>query len=118
MPQEAMCGSGDPHDSRMESAYTSASILNEWEDHDETCQAFTPRCAEIRFRRYGIRFAAGVRARRTNAPLRKNRIHQSVCRWCYKEIALDQLCAFAAGIGMKGIDLLQPRSRRFRGVTG
>jgi len=42
----------------------------------------------------------------TNAPLRKNRIHQSVCRWCYKDIALDQLCAFAAGIGMKGIDLL------------
>ena len=42
----------------------------------------------------------------TNAPLRKNRIHQSVCRWCYKDIALDQLCAFAASIGMKGIDLL------------
>ena len=42
----------------------------------------------------------------TNAPLRKNRIHQSACRWCYKDIALDQLCAFAASIGMKGIDLL------------
>jgi hydroxypyruvate isomerase len=39
---------------------------------------------------------------------RKNRIHQSVCRWCYKEIPLDQLCASAAQIGLKGIDLLQP----------
>ena len=42
----------------------------------------------------------------TAAPARKNRIHQSACRWCYKDVALDQLCAFAASIGMKGIDLL------------
>ena len=41
-------------------------------------------------------------------PARKGRIHQSVCRWCYKEIPLDQLCAYAAQIGLKGIDLLQP----------
>jgi hydroxypyruvate isomerase len=37
---------------------------------------------------------------------RKNGIHQSVCRWCYKDIPLDQLCAYAAQIGLKGIDLL------------
>jgi hydroxypyruvate isomerase len=37
---------------------------------------------------------------------RKNRIHQSVCRWCYKDIPLEQLCAYAAEIGLKGIDLL------------
>ena len=42
----------------------------------------------------------------TAAPARKDRIHQSACKWCYKDIALDQLCAFAASIGMKGIDLL------------
>jgi hydroxypyruvate isomerase len=40
------------------------------------------------------------------APPRKNRIHQSACRWCYKQIPLDQLCASAAQIGLKGIDLL------------
>ncbi|MGA7339876.1 MAG: TIM barrel protein [Terracidiphilus sp.] len=39
---------------------------------------------------------------------RKDRIHQSVCRWCYKQIALDQLCAFAAQTGLKGVDLLGP----------
>jgi len=39
-------------------------------------------------------------------PLRKGRIHQSACRWCYKDIPLDQLCAYGAKIGLKGIDLL------------
>lgn len=38
---------------------------------------------------------------------RKGRIRQSVSRWCYKDIPLDQLCAYAAKIGLKGVDLLQ-----------
>ncbi|HEX3436262.1 MAG TPA: TIM barrel protein [Pseudacidobacterium sp.] len=38
---------------------------------------------------------------------RKGRIRQSVCRWCYKQIPLDQLCAYAAQIGLKGVDLLE-----------
>jgi hydroxypyruvate isomerase len=40
-------------------------------------------------------------------PSRRNRIHQSVCRWCYKDIPLDQLCAYAAKIGLVGVDLLE-----------
>ena len=36
------------------------------------------------------------------------RLKQSVSRWCYEKIPLDDLCAFAAKIGMQGIDLLQP----------
>ncbi len=39
---------------------------------------------------------------------RKGRIKQSVSRWCYKDTPLDQLCAYAAQIGCKGIDLLKP----------
>ena len=39
---------------------------------------------------------------------RKNHIHQSVCRWCYAKISLNDLCAYAAHIGLKGVDLLQP----------
>jgi hydroxypyruvate isomerase len=35
-----------------------------------------------------------------------NKIRQSACQWCYKDIPLEQLCAFAAQIGMVGIDLL------------
>ena len=38
---------------------------------------------------------------------RHNRIHQSVSRWCYQKIPLDQLCAAAVEMGLKGIDLLE-----------
>lgn len=40
--------------------------------------------------------------------VRKGRIHQSVCRWCYAKIPLDDLCAYSAKIGLQGVDLLQP----------
>jgi hydroxypyruvate isomerase len=38
---------------------------------------------------------------------RKGRIRQSVSRWCYEKIPLDQLCAYAAKVGLKGVDLLE-----------
>jgi hydroxypyruvate isomerase len=44
-----------------------------------------------------------------NSPIpRKGQIKQSVSRWCYQKIALDELCAYAAQIGLKGVDLLKP----------
>ena len=65
------------------------------------------RCTEVRSCGHGDRRAAGqLHAAEDAAPARKNRIHQSACRWCYKDIPLDQLCAYAAQIGLKGIDLL------------
>src|SRR5580693_4480238 len=39
---------------------------------------------------------------------RKGRIRQAVCRWCYSHISVDQLTAYAASIGLRGVDLLQP----------
>ena len=39
---------------------------------------------------------------------RKGRIHQSVSRWCYSGIPLDQLAEYTAKIGLRGVDLLQP----------
>lgn len=39
---------------------------------------------------------------------RKGRIKQSVCRWEYQQLSLDQLCDYGAHIGLRGIDLLQP----------
>ncbi len=39
---------------------------------------------------------------------RKGRIKQSVCRWEYPKLSLDELCTYGAHIGLKGIDLLQP----------
>jgi hydroxypyruvate isomerase len=43
----------------------------------------------------------------TAATARKGRIRQSVSRWCYEKIPLDQLCDYAAKIGLKGVDLLE-----------
>jgi hydroxypyruvate isomerase len=44
-----------------------------------------------------------------DAPIkRKGRIRQSASRWCYHDIPLDKLCAYAAKIGLQGIDLLNP----------
>ncbi len=45
----------------------------------------------------------------TDAPTqRKGNIRQSVSRWCYPKMSLDELCAYAAQIGLKGVDLLEP----------
>jgi hydroxypyruvate isomerase len=38
----------------------------------------------------------------------KKRIRQSACRWCYQKTPLDELCAYAAKMGIAGIDLLEP----------
>jgi len=40
----------------------------------------------------------------------KGRINQSVSKWCYGKLSLDQLCAAGANLGLKGIDLLGPNS--------
>ena len=39
-------------------------------------------------------------------PNRKGRIRQSVSRWCYEKIPLEELCEKAAAMGLKAIDLL------------
>src|SRR5258705_8687117 len=44
-----------------------------------------------------------------SAPLkRRGNIRQSVSRWCYQKIPLHKLCAYAAEIGLKAVDLLNP----------
>ena len=49
-----------------------------------------------------------IRWAQEDAPIkRKGNIKQSVSRWCYQKIALEQLCEYAAKIGMKAIDLLE-----------
>jgi hydroxypyruvate isomerase len=56
----------------------------------------------------GIGFAEAPATDMHGKAARKGRIQQAVCRWCYQGIALDDLCAYSASIGLKGIDLLQP----------
>ncbi|MHC4623499.1 MAG: hydroxypyruvate isomerase family protein [Planctomycetota bacterium] len=41
--------------------------------------------------------------------VKNGRINQSVCKWCYrKSFSLDQLCAAAAKMGLKSVELLTP----------
>ena len=39
---------------------------------------------------------------------RKGNIRQSVSRWCYPKMTLDELCIYSAQIGLVGVDLLKP----------
>lgn len=38
----------------------------------------------------------------------KGRLKQSVCKWCYKDLTLDELCAAAVKIGIPSVELLGP----------
>ena len=49
---------------------------------------------------------------------RKGQIKQSVSRWCYEKIPLEELCAYAAQIGLKGVDLLGPGEYEIPGRHG
>ncbi|PRY15505.1 hydroxypyruvate isomerase [Pontibacter ummariensis] len=39
----------------------------------------------------------------------KGNINHAVCRWCFNEMSLEELCAAAKAIGIKGIDLVGPK---------
>jgi len=43
----------------------------------------------------------------TASPVPSGRIRQSVCRWCYKDMSVEQVCSMAADLGLKGVDLLE-----------
>jgi hydroxypyruvate isomerase len=45
----------------------------------------------------------------TPPPARKGRVKQSVCQWCFKGVALDDLCVAAAGMGLQSVELLGPK---------
>src|SRR3972149_9466367 len=38
--------------------------------------------------------------------VKNGRINQSVCKWCYKDIPLNELCAAAKKMGLKSVELL------------
>ncbi|SNC67563.1 hydroxypyruvate isomerase [Hymenobacter gelipurpurascens] len=38
----------------------------------------------------------------------KNNIKQSVCRWCFSDLSVEQLCIAAKEMGIRGIDLVGP----------
>ena len=38
----------------------------------------------------------------------KGNINHSVCRWCYDEYPLQELCDISKSMGIKSIDLIEP----------
>jgi hydroxypyruvate isomerase len=51
---------------------------------------------------------AHARGMGTSTALKGN-VHHSVCKWCYKGIALDRLCEEAKRMGIESIDLVGPQ---------
>jgi hydroxypyruvate isomerase len=64
----------------------------------------------------GMLLPAGVRAemakeqlkRTVTTPALKGRVNHSVCKWCYRDIPLEDLCKAAKVIGLSSIELLGP----------
>src|SRR5262245_45032953 len=52
--------------------------------------------------------AAKARGEESGRVVTKGRVQQSVCRWCYPKVPLDELCSAASRMGLVGIDLLRP----------
>lgn len=47
---------------------------------------------------------------KSSTPLKlKGRINHSVCRWCYNDFSLEELCETARDLGLKSIDLTGPK---------
>lgn len=57
----------------------------------------------------GLLLAAGASARAEGRVVRNGRLKQSLCRWCYKDIPLPELCQAAAGMGLSAIDLVDEK---------
>jgi len=64
-------------------------------------------------RRSALQLGAGLAAvsaarNAAAAPASAGRLKQSVARWCYGKISLDDLCRQGAEMGLSGIDLVEP----------
>ncbi|AHJ97006.1 hydroxypyruvate isomerase family protein [Hymenobacter swuensis] len=58
----------------------------------------------------GLAGAGAPNEKRTAMPAAlKETIRQSVCRWCFADLPLEQLCAAAKDMGIRGIDLVGPQ---------
>jgi len=52
--------------------------------------------------------ATGAAAQTMGNAVKNGRLKQSVCRWCYQRIPLDEFCKGVKDIGLTAVDLLQP----------
>jgi hydroxypyruvate isomerase len=56
----------------------------------------------------GSALASAGSAQTSGGAVKRGRLKQSVCRWCYQRIPLEEFCKGVAAIGLTAIDLLQP----------
>jgi hydroxypyruvate isomerase len=56
----------------------------------------------------GVGVPSAALAAQVGRIVKKGRINQSVCRWCYGDLSLEELCAAAAKMGLKSVELLTP----------
>jgi hydroxypyruvate isomerase len=52
--------------------------------------------------------SAGAAAQERGKVVKNGRLKQSVCRWCYAKIPLEEFCREVAAMGLTAIDLLAP----------
>jgi hydroxypyruvate isomerase len=52
----------------------------------------------------------GVAAAAPARVIERGRIHQSVCKWCYPKLSVEELCAAAKALGLESVELLGPES--------
>src|SRR5918994_7500303 len=56
----------------------------------------------------GSALATTGSAQTSGGAVKRGRLKQSVCRWCYERIPLEEFCRGVAAIGLTAMDLLQP----------
>ncbi len=55
----------------------------------------------------GAAFGSAAAAAPPGKVAKRGRLKQSVCKWCYKDMTLDELCRHSADMGIVAIDLLK-----------
>ena len=58
----------------------------------------------------GLGLSTGAAHGAPERAVQRGRIHQSVCKWCYPKLSVEELCAAAAAIGLESVELLGPVS--------
>ena len=58
----------------------------------------------------GLGLTAGAALGAAERVVQRGRIHQSVCKWCYPKLSVEELCAAAAALGLESVELLGPES--------
>ncbi|MCH2203385.1 MAG: TIM barrel protein [Fuerstiella sp.] len=77
-------------------------------EFESTCQSSRRALLRATAATVFVGTAASARDELPSRLVKNGRLKQSVCRWCFRTIGLDDLAAAAAKMGLVGVDLLSP----------